>query len=100
MRPRYRLGGALSCYALLDYYNIRRIHRQRGAPWVVQRIFDTIGTAALTPAARFRVRFYRGWYGKAALTQRGQRRPSTPLTAPTSPLPQPGRNERTKERSA
>lgn len=59
-------------YALLDYYNLSRIHRQRGAAWVVQRVFDTLGTKALTDASRFRVRFYGGWYGKASLSQHGQ----------------------------
>ena len=72
MPPSYPLVGALSYYVLLDYYNISLILRQRGAAWVVQRIFDTLGTEAFTDASRFRVRFYGGWYGKAALSQHGQ----------------------------
>ena len=72
MLPSHPLVGAISYYVLLDYYNISRIHRQRGAAWVVQRIFDTLGTDALTDASRFRVRFYGGWYGKASLSQNGQ----------------------------
>ena len=38
----------------------------------MQRVFDTLGTTALAHAARFRIRFYGGWYGKTALTQHGQ----------------------------
>ena len=72
MLPSSPPAGALSRYVLLDYYNIRPIHRQRGAAWVVQRVFDTLGTEPLTHASRFRVRFYGGWYGKASLSQHGQ----------------------------
>lgn len=39
---------------------------------MVQRIFDTLGVAALTDTTRFRIRFYGGWYGRAALSQHGQ----------------------------
>ena len=72
MLTRYPLGGAISYYVLLDYYNISRLHRRRGAAWVVQRVFDTLGTETLTDASRFRVRFYGGWYGKSSLSQHGQ----------------------------
>ena len=72
MLTRHPLPGAISWYVLVDYYNIDRVNRQRGAAWIVQRVFDTISAEALAGAGRFRVRFYGGWYGKASLSQHGQ----------------------------
>ena len=72
MLSGHPLLGAISYYVLLDYYNVNPVHRERGAAWVVQRIFDTLGAEALTDASRFRVRFYGGWYGKGSLSQHGQ----------------------------
>ena len=72
MLPRDPRIGAIPYYVLLDYYNINRLHRRRGAAWVVQRVFDTLGAQTLTDAGRFRVRFYGGWYGKSSLSRDGQ----------------------------
>ena len=72
MLSSHSLVGAIFSYVLLDYYNLRQLHRRRGAAWLVQRILDTLGTDTLTPAHRFRIRFYGGWYGKSSLSQHGQ----------------------------
>ena len=60
-------------YVLVDYANVRPIHRERGAAWLVQHILDALGTDFFPNHALLHFRFYGGWYGKSDLSKHGQR---------------------------
>ena len=67
-----RPQAASTSYVLLDYYNIPKLHRHRGAVSVVQEILNALDIHHFPTGTRLHVRFYGGWYRKAGLSQPGQ----------------------------
>ncbi len=59
---------------LLDYFNIPAIQRRQGAERIVRAILDTLASTLLADdrLRMLRIRFYGGWYSRAALSKYGQ----------------------------